>query len=430
MLSSFLFFLSVFASHGSIGAGSLAWTTTSKPVTRLPPLGSKARHPGLFGCSSPGQESVETFKVDNNPRPIASPSSSRRHFFAGILTAATAGTSLLAHNSPALAAVAKIEATAALCDPTVSIWERNGRVVYLLGTAHISSTSAQLAGELVRETHPDAVFVELDLKRVGGNSAMAKKFQENGNSMTVVSQRNDIGEEATIKQTRIVVPFVGSSTTTTVASATEPTGSLVQESAPTRAGGGGGGGFLQGLGGAVVGKGIRSLYSKLGSEGFNPGEEFMVAIQEGQKQGAAVVLGDQDVDITLRRMAQAFQQTDFNKLLSTENEYAKSMDEMLPSYGSSSNSMTLDAAELSGFVETMKNKDNVKKIMGLLKNEAPAIYQVMVTERDAYMAAGLNTLNEFASICAVMGLAHIDGVENNLRREGWKPVPLRCPKQA
>mmetsp|Transcript_42467 Transcript_42467/g.43033 ORF Transcript_42467/g.43033 Transcript_42467/m.43033 type:complete len:303 (+) Transcript_42467:126-1034(+) len=54
----------------------------------------------------------------------------------------------------------------ALCDSNVSTFTKNGRTVHLLGTAHISSVSAQLAGRVVRETSPDAVFVELDAKRV------------------------------------------------------------------------------------------------------------------------------------------------------------------------------------------------------------------------------------------------------------------------
>jgi hypothetical protein len=32
------------------------------------------------------------------------------------------------------------------------------RLIYLLGTAHISEVSAQLAGQLVRDTHPNAVW--------------------------------------------------------------------------------------------------------------------------------------------------------------------------------------------------------------------------------------------------------------------------------
>jgi hypothetical protein len=52
-----------------------------------------------------------------------------------------------------------------VCDPSVSALEKNGRLIYLLGTAHISSSSAALAGQLVRETLPEGVFVELDHKR-------------------------------------------------------------------------------------------------------------------------------------------------------------------------------------------------------------------------------------------------------------------------
>jgi hypothetical protein len=51
-----------------------------------------------------------------------------------------------------------------VCDPSVSvIWRRmDGSYILLLGMAHISSSSAALAGQLVRETLPEGVFVELD----------------------------------------------------------------------------------------------------------------------------------------------------------------------------------------------------------------------------------------------------------------------------
>lgn len=51
----------------------------------------------------------------------------------------------------------------------------------------------------------------------------------------------------------------------------------------------------------------------------------------------------------------------------------------------------------------------------------------MLGERDAYMARGLDTLNEFEVIVAVMGLAHMDGVEANLQERGWRQVRLPCP---
>jgi pheromone shutdown protein TraB len=83
--------------------------------------------------------------------------------------------------------------------------------------------------------------------------------------------------------------------------------------------------------------------------------------------------------------------------------------------------------EFSDFVEVMKSKENVRKIMGELQRLAPAIYEALVGERDAYMAAGLNGLNEIETIVAVVGIAHVDGIERNLKMNGWQPANLRCP---
>mmetsp|Transcript_17121 Transcript_17121/g.20555 ORF Transcript_17121/g.20555 Transcript_17121/m.20555 type:complete len:111 (+) Transcript_17121:3-335(+) len=82
--------------------------------------------------------------------------------------------------------------------------------------------------------------------------------------------------------------------------------------------------------------------------------------------------------------------------------------------------------EFSQYVETMKAKENVKLLMDELKKLAPELHKALVAERDAYMANGLNSLNQFPSIVAVMGIAHVDGVEENLRGYGWVPVPLTC----
>ena len=64
--------------------------------------------------------------------------------------------------------------------------------------------------------------------------------------------------------------------------------------------------------------------------------------------------------------------------------------------------------------------------MGQLKRVAPEIYQALVAERDAYMANGLDKLNAFPVIVAVMGIAHVDGVETYLKARGWTPVKLKC----
>ena len=78
--------------------------------------------------------------------------------------------------------------------------------------------------------------------------------------------------------------------------------------------------------------------------------------------------------------------------------------------------------------ETMKAKDNVKNANGNFfhNSVAPKIYQAMVCERDLYMANGLDRLNQFDSIVAVMGIAHVDGVETILKERGWKEVKFPC----
>ena len=103
-------------------------------------------------------------------------------------------------------------------------------------------------------------------------------------------------------------------------------------------------------------------------------------------------------------------------------------------------SLTIDKQEFNTFVETMKAKENVKKIMGALKATAPEIYEAMVAERDVYMARGLDELDvslnsnegnavvkSAATTVAVMGMAHVDGVETYLASKGWKELRYPCP---
>jgi pheromone shutdown protein TraB len=127
---------------------------------------------------------------------------------------------------------------------------------------------------------------------------------------------------------------------------------------------------------------------------------------------------------------EALAATDLNKLMDPNSEVNRSMQELLPaSPAGTSPDQAGSAVDITAFVESMKTRDNVRQIMGQLKEVAPQVVQVMLTERDAYMSAGLNTLNEYHSIVAVMGIAHVDGVERNLTNEGWKQVTPRCPKQ-
>lgn len=336
--------------------------------------------------------------------------------------------------------------SAVLCDSTISVWSWGGIdegsthscTIYLLGTAHISDVSASLAGTLVRQVHPDAVFVELDVKRVQNIPTMPTiaalpSTSSSSSSVPIVNV-----ETVSASKPAILVPLVSPS------SSLDSSLSSSMESPTTPSSGGSAGGNknwfqrrLLNLAGAAVGKGISSMYSNLSSSGFQPGEEFAEAIRTGREIDATIVLGDQDVQVTLRRLAEALSMTDLNQLLNPDSQLEQTMSNLLPALppsmeGSSdkgTNDPTQFKRELSDYVEQMKSRETVRTIIQELDTLAPEVVRVMLTERDTYMAKGLNTLRQsYPKVVAVMGLAHIDGVERNLQSFGWKPVQLSCPQ--
>ena len=339
------------------------------------------------------------------------PASSRRQW---LVTTATAVAGALVGGKPVLAAgtstatsPARVVSSSHTCDASVTVWEQpeTGRRVYLLGTAHISSTSAELAGEVIDDVRPDAVFVELDAKRV---KMTAPSAQPSGRPTTTSASSQ---EERGIALSSKPIEALQGPETPTPAPIKSSSGMSKQAVA---------------MGGAVVGSAIKGMYSNLGDAGFKPGEEFVIAVREGQKVGAKVILGDRDVEVTLRRLSEALRQTNVMALLSPDSEFENSMKALMP------NDLPVDSkddkfkSEMTAYVEVMKGKENVRAIMGQLQRVAPEIYQAMVAERDAYMANGLDKLNMFPVIVAVMGIAHVDGVENYLKNKGWTPVKLTC----
>jgi TraB/PrgY/gumN family len=370
---------------------------------------------------------------------------------------------VLHHRRPPDAAASMTTTTtdtksAVVCDSTISVWtfpgdrtgdssssssSSNSCTVYLLGTAHISDVSASLAGALVRQVHPDAVFVELDIKRIQNLPTMpsisAVPSTTTTTTTTTTSWPSSDNGDSIIESTgttkpAILVPLVSPShslSSSLESPMTSTNGSAIGASGNKN--------WFQrrilNLAGAAVGKGISSMYSSLSSSGFQPGEEFAEAIRTGRDVGATIVLGDQDVQITLQRLAEALSMTDLNQLLNPDSELERTMSNLLPSLpppspsGNSNNDPTQFKRELSDYVEQMKSRETVRTIVQELNTVAPEVVRVMLTERDVYMANGLHTLRRsYPQVVAVMGLAHIDGVERHLQSLGWTPVQLSCPK--
>ena len=192
----------------------------------------------------------------------------------------------------------------------------------------------------------------------------------------------------------------------------------------------------------MVGDAIKSMYSKLDDEGFKAGEEFVIAIREGLALNAAIVLGDRDVEVTLRRLTEALSKTDLKKLFASDSDLEKAMDSLMPNGSRSAmaamsgggrgkdlenaNGEKISKEQFKQFVETVKARENVRLVMSKLRETAPELYNAMVAERDVYMANGIHKLDQFEKMVAVVGIAHVDGIEANLKDRGWTPVSIPC----
>ena len=335
-------------------------------------------------------------------------------------------------NAATLAAseITKAEFPPSLCDPSISTWKNNNRVVHILGTAHISEASAELAGVLVKDVRPNAVFVELDRKRI--SRAMPKGGGETdagAAAPTSTSAQNaEIASKLADGPNAMAASAGGGSNAATVAKQGNPF--AVKER-------------VLNAGAKMVGDAIKSMYSKLDDEGFKAGEEFVIAIREGLALNAAIVLGDRDVEVTLRRLTEALSKTDLKKLFASDSDLEKAMDSLMPT---GSRSATMEAMSGGGsgkdlenqngekiskeqfkqFVETVKARENVRLVMSKLRETAPELYNAMVAERDVYMANGIDKLDQFEKMVAVVGIAHVDGIERNLKERGWTPVSIPC----
>jgi pheromone shutdown protein TraB len=168
-----------------------------------------------------------------------------------------------------------------------------------------------------------------------------------------------------------------------------------------------------------LGQGISQLVQR---EGFLAGEEMINSVQEAFNIGAVVVLGDRDFGISMRRLVEASKNTDVGKLVEANRVMTEMMKEELPETREWSKLQRPSKEDMRGFIETLKTKEMVDRLMNTWKSFAPEAYTVMIKERDDYMSVGLDKLSPFKTVVAVMGLAHVDGVTRNLEAMGWHRI--------
>lgn len=170
-------------------------------------------------------------------------------------------------------------------------------------------------------------------------------------------------------------------------------------------------------------EGIRSLFSRVGllarilrffqekmgqRTGMFPGEEMLTAVQEAQETGASVALIDRDINLTLRRLIDRMGFWEKLRILS----------EVLFSF--------LWTGRKIEF-EDLTEEEVVEELISTLKDSSRTAYDVLIKERNEYMADRITDLlgSRGGKILCVVGAGHIPGLteelESRLEGEVFEP---------
>lgn len=138
--------------------------------------------------------------------------------------------------------------------------------------------------------------------------------------------------------------------------------------------------------------------SKIGADvDVKPGSEMVGAIEACEDLGIPIALIDREINTTLQRA--------LNKM--GFREKVKFIFGLITSvFGD-------DDVEDEIDIEDLKNPDNIDELMEMFKDEAPSVYEVLVKERDAYLAGKILQIPQ-DHVIAVVGAGHKPGIMNYL----------------
>jgi pheromone shutdown-related protein TraB len=139
------------------------------------------------------------------------------------------------------------------------------------------------------------------------------------------------------------------------------------------------------------------IQKKIGDEmGVKPGSEMLAAIETAKRTGARVALVDRDVGITIQRFWSAMGFLDKVRLIGS----------LIPA--------ALGWGEEEIDIESITQDDIVSQMISEFRKISPSAANVLVDERDAYIARNLYQLSLQGRVLAVVGAGHKEGIAKHL----------------
>jgi pheromone shutdown-related protein TraB len=139
------------------------------------------------------------------------------------------------------------------------------------------------------------------------------------------------------------------------------------------------------------------IQKKIGDEmGVKPGSEMLAAIETAKKTGARVALVDRDISITIQRFWSAMGFLDKVRLIWS----------LIPAaFGWGEEEIDIDS---------ITQDDIVSQMISEFRKISPGAANVLVDERDAYIARNLFQLSKEGRVLAVVGAGHREGITKHL----------------
>jgi len=143
-------------------------------------------------------------------------------------------------------------------------------------------------------------------------------------------------------------------------------------------------------------------------QGIEPGAEMKAAIEEANLRNKEIVLADRDIGVTLKR---AWGHMGFREKTRLTWEFMKA----LVGVGNE------EDEEVD--VDKMLEEDTLTLMMSELKQTAPSVAQVLVHERDQYLAHNIRESAKRGKVVAVVGAGHVKGILHHLDNPHEIPDP-------
>lgn len=144
-----------------------------------------------------------------------------------------------------------------------------------------------------------------------------------------------------------------------------------------------------------------------------PGVEFKAALEVADRQGIPLCYGDRNINDTVTRLRTALARTSWLKLLTTPTPqaFADTVADTPP------HARGNPAEELKHLVEQIKNRRQIALLRSHLQECAPEVMDVMLAQRDRFMVERLLRCCPSGRIVAIVGMAHMDGIEAEFARQ-------------